>query len=83
MDEAELRIEVDRLRAKVTRLEKRLDEDRFFARQKLRLEVKRAAGLDVVAALEAQVAELTTALADEAALIDKMVAYISRESRKP
>jgi len=81
MDEAELRIEVDRLRAKVTRLEKRLDEDRFFARQKLRLEVKRAAGLDV--ALEAQVAELTMALADEAALIDKMVAYISRESRKP
>lgn len=82
MDESESRIEIAALNAKIVRLEARLDEDREFAAKKLELSLAIAKGTDV-AALEAQIRELKAALAEEDAVIDRLVVYITRELRTP
>ena len=75
--EREQRIEIAGLQAKVVRLEARAREDRRHAQRKLELEIHLATSKDVHE-LEEHIEELKTKLAENDAVVDRLVIVMRR-----
>ena len=75
--EYEQRIEIAGLKAKVLRLEARAVEDARHAEKRLEMEIHLAPHKDV-AELEEQIAELQEKLAEDDAIIDRIVIHMRR-----
>jgi len=74
------RAEVLRLKAEIVRLKGRAIEDRHFAEKVVELQVGHAknAGTEE---LEKQIAELQKTITEEGAIIDRLVVYLTKDSR--
>lgn len=77
---ADCRAEVLRLNVEVLRLKGRAIEDRHIAEKRIELEVGHAKNADTDA-LEKQIVELQQTIAEEGAIIDRIVVYLTKESR--